>query len=114
LGGRAGIQFYFSHLLRRYLRTQIVLTMLAPIPQVGDAARANSRWVVLRAVLTALTSITKEMLDSEEPWAMAITFTLSRPSALKVRPAIPGVPRMFSPTTATIAIFESTVMCSTL
>jgi len=36
------------------------------------------------------------------------------PAQLKVRPAMPGVPRMFSPTTATMAILESTVMCSTL
>jgi len=45
--------------------------------------------------------------------AMAMMLTPSRPSVLKVRPAIPGVPRMFSPTAATIAMLGSTVMCST-
>ena len=44
---------------------------------------------------------------------MAMIFTFSRPSALKVRPATPGVPRIFSPTTATIAMSGSSVMCST-
>src|SRR5271155_2279672 len=58
-------------------------------------------------------STTNEMLHSDEPWAMAMMFTPSRPSALNVLPATPGVPCMFSPTTATTAIFGSTVMCST-
>src|SRR6267154_2836119 len=84
------------------------------IPHCGGACKPNSRCVVFRAVFTDFSSITKEMLLSAEPWAMAMRFTFSRPSALKVRPAMPGVPRMFSPTTATMAILESTVMCSTL
>ena len=46
---------------------------------------------------------TREMLYSEEPWAMAMMLTFSRPRAVKVRPATPGMPRMFSPTTATMA-----------
>ena len=44
---------------------------------------------------------------------MAIMLMPLRPSALKVRPAMPGVPRIMSPTTATMAISELAVMCST-
>src|SRR5207244_826220 len=43
--------------------------------------------------------MTKEMLLSDEPCAMAIRFTPSRPSALKVLPAIPqslGHPRLLA------------------
>ena len=67
-------------------------------------SKANSRWTAICAFFISLLATTKEMLVSEEPWAMAMMFTFSRPRTLKVRPAIPTVPRMFSPTTATMAI----------
>src|SRR5229473_2370531 len=50
------------------------------IPQFGEASNPNSRCVVINAVFTAFSSMTKEMLHSEDPWAMAIRFTFSRPS----------------------------------
>src|SRR5260370_5035624 len=67
--------------------------------------RANSGCVASSAAFIDFRSTTKEILDSEDPWAMAMMLTPSRPSALKVRPPTPGIPRMFSPTTATIATF---------
>src|SRR5215510_1843005 len=45
-----------------------------------------------------------EMLRSDEPCEMAITLTPDSPSAAKTLPAIPGVPCIRSPTTATTAI----------
>src|SRR5215472_13052674 len=35
--------------------------------------RPNSRWVANKAFLTSFSSMTKEMLVSDEPWAMAMT-----------------------------------------
>src|SRR5579863_1575903 len=65
------------------------------------------------AALVSFCDTTKEMLHSDDPWAIAMTFTFSRPSALNVRPTIPDIPRMFWPTTVTTATAGSRVMCST-
>ena len=46
---------------------------------------------------------TREMLHSEEPIAMARMLIFSRLKALQVRLTMPGVPRMFSPTTVIMA-----------
>ena len=45
---------------------------------------------------------------------MAMMLIPSRPSAENVRPAIPGIPCMFSPTTATTAMRELEETCSTV
>src|ERR1700733_10131520 len=74
---------------------------------------ANSWCTARSALFMSWLDTTKEILVSDEPWAMAIIFMFSRPSTLKVRPAMPTVPRIFSPTTATMAMFGSKVMCST-
>ena len=46
--------------------------------------------------------ITAEILRSDEPCAMATTFTPFLPSALNIRPLVPGLCFIPSPTTATI------------
>lgn len=51
---------------------------------------------------------TMAMVSSLEPWAMAIMFTFSREMAVKMRPAMPGLPCMPSPTTARRPTFSST------
>ena len=72
----------------------------------------NSRCVASSAARTSLLDTTKEMLHSEEPCAIAMMFTFSRPRAANVRPTV-AEPRMFLPTTVTIATVGSSVMCST-
>src|SRR5207245_484386 len=41
----------------------------------------NSRWVVMRAAFMSFCGTTNEILHSEEPCAIAIIFTFSRPTA---------------------------------
>src|SRR5258705_190465 len=53
------------------------------------------------------------MFSSLEPCAIAMTFTPARPSAPNTRAATPGVPRMPSPTAATIATGTSMLTRST-
>ncbi len=48
-------------------------------------------------------STTNEMFSSDEPWAIAITFTPPAASAEKTREAMPGVPAIPLPTTAITA-----------
>ena len=48
------------------------------------------------------------MLNSEDPWAMAIMLIARRPSAPKARPEMPGVPFMFSPMATTMATWGMT------
>ncbi len=43
---------------------------------------------------------------------MAMMLIASLPSVLKTRPAMPGVPAIFSPTAATMATLRFTLMCS--
>ena len=59
-------------------------------------------WMTFRARTCCAVSITKEMFRSDAPCAMALTFTLWRPSEAKIFPDTPGVPFMPSPTTATM------------
>ena len=56
----------------------------------------------------------KEIFDSDEPCATAITFRFSCPIVMKVRPGMPTVTRIFSTTTSTIAMKGSSEICSTL
>ena len=46
--------------------------------------------------------MTNEMFRSDDPWAIAVTLMLFRPSAWKTFPETPGVPFIPSPTMATM------------
>ena len=60
-------------------------------------------WTRRAASAACSASTTKEMFSSDEPWAMAITFTAPAARAEKTRDAIPGVPAIPLPTTAITA-----------
>jgi hypothetical protein len=67
---------------------------------------------VFSAAVTSFFSTTNEMLQSDDPCAVARIFTFFFPRAAKVRPTSPEVARMFWPTSVTIAAFSSMRMCS--
>ena len=73
----------------------------------------NAEWTARAASPTCVSSTTNEMFSSEEPCAIAITFTLCAASAPNTRPAMPGVPAMPRPTTATTATPRRAVTPST-
>src|SRR5438552_1756786 len=75
--------------------------------------RWNSSWMRRTAFSRSFSNTTSEMLSSLDPWAIATTFTLAFPSAVKTRAATPGVPRIPSPTAATMATGRSTSIFST-
>src|ERR1041384_6836235 len=64
------------------------------------------------APAASLAETMSEILSSDEPCEMAMTLTLDAPSAAKTLPAMPGVPFMRSPTTATMAMESSAEMSS--
>src|SRR5882672_5235383 len=98
----------------RMCQTAFVVACAAVLTSSRDSTwpRPNVRCSALTAFSMPLASTRKEMLYSEEPCAMAIILIPSLPIVLKTRPAMPGVPAMFSPTAATTATFRLTVTCS--
>mmetsp|Transcript_17290 Transcript_17290/g.51885 ORF Transcript_17290/g.51885 Transcript_17290/m.51885 type:complete len:346 (-) Transcript_17290:1232-2269(-) len=74
-----------------------------PVPMMPTAMVVSESvkpsWAARRARPSSSRSTTAEMLRSEEPCAMAMTFTLARPRALKKLPATP--PRFFMPSPMT-------------
>ena len=65
------------------------------------SSRAGTRRGSRRVASAEPAAVTaKEMLRSEEPWAIAITLTPAAASDEKTRAAMPGVPAIPSPTTA--------------
>src|SRR5277367_1447796 len=105
-GSGAGLRRGFCDGVTHFCATEVVSCELR-------VSRANSWCTASSARFMSWLDATNEILVSEEPWAMAIIFIFSRPSTLKVRPAMPTVPRIFSPTTATMAMLGSRVICST-
>src|SRR5258708_636065 len=67
------------------------------------APSTNSRWAARTAISECASSTTKDIPNSVEPCAIAITLTPLAPMQLNNRPATPGVPAMPAPTTVTIA-----------
>ena len=65
------------------------------------------------AFFTSCTDITAEIFLSEEPCAIALTFTPLRPRLPNILPLIPGWLFMLSPTSARIASSFSTIIGST-
>jgi len=70
----------------------------------------NSRCVVVRAFFPACSSMTKEILHSEDPWQWRSDSRFCDPR-VECFSGIPGVPRMFSQQDGDIAI-RIDVMCS--
>ena len=64
----------------------------------------NAAWIRRCASPACRASTTTEMLSSELPCAMATTLILAAASAEKTPAAMPGVPCMPRPTTATVAM----------
>ena len=64
----------------------------------------NAAWIRRWASAASRASTTTEMLSSEEPWAIATTLIPAAARAEKTPAAIPGVPCIPRPTTATVAM----------
>src|SRR5205823_4976358 len=75
--------------------------------------RWNSSWMRRTAFSRSFSITTREMFSSLDPCAIATTFTLAFPRAVNTRAATPGVPRIPSPTAATMATGRSTSIFST-
>ena len=72
----------------------------------------KAAWTRRAASAVCPPSTTNEMFSSDEPWAIAITFTPPAARAEKTRAEMPGVPAIPLPTTATTATSPRDVMPS--
>ena len=90
-----------------------------PVPAINryislKRERKKPSWITLRAFFRLSFFITTEILSSEEPCAVAITFIPFLPRDLKRVADIPGVFFILSPTIAIIERFFSTRIFSSL
>ncbi len=97
----------FASLLNWSLTISISEFPINPVPTKNTfnnlrSDRKNASCNAFNAFETSTWGITAEMLRSEDPCAIATTFTPFLPSALNMRPLVPGLCFMPSPTTATI------------